>query len=338
MRPGVSSTFAGDVKQSAKIVRDVCNRKILIQIPSELTLCIENKVGAYDQKNQMGRYLSWLKNEVNTKGTRIAVYLSPDGRSPQDPPAAVDLPPLKLLSYKAVADWLQRQPSPERLSTVIRMYIETCKKISGVRLKTPYNDEIEKLLSSPEKFAIALDIADFIALEKPRITERFWKNVCDFLNERLSDALLSNRWKTHLSMEKTGWLAIVKTEIGIDSACGSLGHALTVEGIKTTAACFGIRRGSRKRIDVVDPVDDELVHQLTGLPFKENDWWCGYRGISAGGLLPGTSDANGHVSLFQKDYQETGNPLSVQVADALWNLFSQCRERLEHINKAQHDT
>jgi len=29
MRPGVSSTFAGDVKQSAKIVRDVCNRKAL---------------------------------------------------------------------------------------------------------------------------------------------------------------------------------------------------------------------------------------------------------------------------------------------------------------------
>jgi hypothetical protein len=308
---------------------------ILIFIPSVLTICIENKIGARDQENQMSRYIEWLNADANSKGTRAAVYLSPSGRPPQRLPVGINTNILKLLSYGQIADWLQQYQSPKRLSAVTNMYVQACRAISGVAMKNPLADQIGQILNTPEQFAIALDIAEFVAKEKPRIINRFWQNACNSLDKKLSESGFSNRWEMQLSM-KQGWLAMVTVEAGVDISTGyRLCYAVTAEGLNTSASYFGIRRGYLKQVGAEKRLDAEIAHELAASDFRENEWWCGYRRSSIGGLLPSVPDENGHISLLNKDNQATESPLAAQVADVLWSLFVQLRERLEHINDSR---
>jgi len=109
---------------------------VLIRIPSVLTLCIENKVAAQDQDNQIKSYLNWLDSLRTGPDIRALVYLTPQARRPQDPLLGCDVRPLKLLSYSQIADWVecQSQSFPVRLRTVTEMYVQTCRKIAGVAM------------------------------------------------------------------------------------------------------------------------------------------------------------------------------------------------------------
>jgi hypothetical protein len=174
---------------------------ILVRIPSVLTLGIENKVDAQDQEYQIRDYLAWLGSQTPRPDIRALVYLTPQARAPQSSLQNVDDQPLKLLSYAQIADWLECEcrSVPDRLVTVADMYVQTCRKIGGVTMRSDDDCDIGQLLTTPHQFANALEIARGVAREKPRVIERFWLNVRELLRTSLVRESWTNKWAVEMS-------------------------------------------------------------------------------------------------------------------------------------------
>jgi PD-(D/E)XK nuclease superfamily len=309
---------------------------VLIRIPSVLTVCIENKVAARDQDNQISRYLAWLNSLRTGSDIRAVVYLTPQARSPQDPLLGVDVRPLKLLSYAQIADWVESQSFPVRLRTVTEMYVQTCRKIAGVTVKNEYADDIGQLLTTPKQFANALDIARFIDREKPRIIERFWQNVRNLVRAQLVREDMADRWAVDMSPKLVGasWLAIVAARGGVDNITGHPAcYAILAGELGSTKCYYGIRRRAKRTPDTANPFDESMSRELTtDLHFISNAWFCGWRYFSDEGIFRGLPDETEWFVQLNADNQLTEMPLAAKVAEDMWALMLRFRGPLEQLN------
>jgi hypothetical protein len=310
---------------------------LLVRLKSEFVVCIENKVGARDQQNQISRYLNWLNLQGPSSEPRAVVYLSPNGRPPQDPAIGLDVTPLKLLSYEQIADWLERQSFPDRLGLVAGMYVQTCRRIAGVAMKDAYADEIGQLLKTSDRFAIALDIAQYIEQAKPIVIEGFWKNVQRFLKERLLIAGLSEHWAIGQSPKfPTGpsWLAILPARDARNEITGYPSYTVIMAEIPSSGGGFyGIRRRTKKDSGCPDPIADSISQELArDLHFTENIWWCGWRYVAHGAIPYASSHENDWLVQCNEDNQTANMPRAALLAEEIWALFLRFKGKLEELN------
>jgi len=205
-------------------------------------------------------------------------------------------------------------------------------------MKNSYTDEIGGLLRTPQHFAIALDIAQFIAEERARVIERFWQNVRSILLARMSAEGVSGRWTIELSRRlivDNSWLAIVPVGVRIDQDTGvPLCYSILAECLSSgQSCCYGIRRRSKKNPDAPNRLDEIISHELTAdFQFTENNWFCGWRKFSDEGVFVVTPDEKEWLVQLNGDNHSTGVPLATEVAEDLWGLFVRFGDRLEQLN------
>jgi hypothetical protein len=109
---------------------------IIVFLGHSAVVCIENKVWATEQKDQIGRYQCWLAGFSQHTKSRCVVFLTPDGRPPGTaapctaPEASVRV---HQMSYRDVATWIGslEQQVPAAIAVVLRMYASICRQIGA---------------------------------------------------------------------------------------------------------------------------------------------------------------------------------------------------------------
>jgi hypothetical protein len=97
------------------------------------TVCIENKVWAPEQNDQVGRYQRWLASTAGGAARKCIVFLTPDGRGPWSALQAENGVRIQPLSYRDIAAWLRELQSavPPPLGITFGMYIRLCEQIGA---------------------------------------------------------------------------------------------------------------------------------------------------------------------------------------------------------------
>ena len=104
---------------------------IHIRLTNGQMILLENKVGAQEGPDQIGRYQKWLKRRGAPPGLlHQLVFLTPEGRQPvstRKPEEVI------CLSYSQLADWISSHQAigAARLRVILEQYAETCRQIGG---------------------------------------------------------------------------------------------------------------------------------------------------------------------------------------------------------------
>jgi len=208
-------------------------------------------------------------------------------------------------------------------------------------MKNEYIDDIGQLLTTPQHFANALDIARFIGREKPRVIERFWQNVRNLVRAQVVRENITDRWAVDMSPKIDGqsWLAIVAATAGVDNFRHPACYAILAGDLSSTKCYYGIRRKAAKNTtaDTSDTFDEQISRELTtDLHFSSNDWFCGYRYFSDEGIFTGSPDETEWLVQLNADNHLTEMPLAAKIAEDIWGLMSRFRGPLEKLNAPWH--
>lgn len=317
---------------------------ILIRIPSKLTVCIENKVWAIDQEDQINKYLRWLNSASMITPSKAFVYLTPKGASPTNPIDDRFRNQLIEVSYASLAGWLerQRQVVPDRLGTVISMYSQTCARIAGDTMSSPYSNELAQILTSPDNIETALNIVECMNVEKRRIHQGFWGNVRRALDDYLASSDFRHAWTTVLSEDPT----ISYSELSIipvgDPSGSSVTEPRTAPCYGVTMQClanigepcyYGLRRPTRVKTQDRNSLDMEISRELGERGFNlGHRALCGWRKASDFGLPHASQGDIEWIMRLNNDNKTGDAPLAQQVAHDLWGFFWPLRTRIEQLN------
>jgi hypothetical protein len=315
---------------------------ILIRIPSKLTVFIENKIWASDQEGQMPNYLRWLNASSISTPVKAIVYLTRTGSIPNEPLHNVDTRQLHLLSYSRLAEWLETLPLPDRLGSVISMYVETCRRVAGRNMSKTYGPELIDLLTQPDNFETALNIVDCVETQRPAITQQFWENVRDRISARLLSSIHSVEWSVVLSedvMLSLSALAIKPSRAASNefspSTNASPSYAVWIECLANNPydCYYGLARPTRIKLQDRSDLDLETSEELRARGFSDKDaGWCGWRLASDHGLPIGSQNSIEWMTSLNRDNRSPENPLAEQVAEATWHFFLSVRSRAEQLN------
>jgi hypothetical protein len=319
---------------------------ILVRIPPELTLCIENKVWAGDQEDQIGKYLVWLNSSSVETPSRALIFLTRTGSAPQGGVNNSFASQLRLLSYSALADWLERQvvTVPDRLGVVIKMYVQSIKRIVGGKVSNPYPNELAALLTSPENLEAALMIVECVNDQRPLIAQRFWDNVKQRLTDQLTASSFGDNWSivaykevmdrySGLSMVPSS--AVVKSEGNgrVFTPCYAVGiEALT----NNPEDCFyGVRRPTPLEPTERNRLDLQICEELGESGFRNSATiWGAWKRASEFGVPRGSQGMTKWIAKLNMDNKAIGTPLAKRIADGLWDLFLLVRARIEELNSS----
>lgn len=155
------------------------NRRLdlLIDVPGQLVLGLENKINAADQDRQVADYVEFVRFRSRAYGNWVFVFLTPDGASP----SKQSIPPLDrereekqhrffCLSYrKGIHDWLQSCIGPCRAEIVRAFVTDMSAWVQTLNPVRPMEDlmadlakelTVTFLLANPNYLKTALSVID----------------------------------------------------------------------------------------------------------------------------------------------------------------------------------
>ena len=157
---------------------------------SDWAVVIENKVWAGDQPGQLGRYYC----EVRQYRRRVVLYLTPDGRQPEEQSAEyksggeVRKAPFECISYPDdILPWLVHcqqlacdQPS---LRESIAQYRSVVEQLTGRSQGGPYMEKLTDLCF--RKLPVVMDLMQAAAPAKKRMLDMVWEQIQKAVEKRL---------------------------------------------------------------------------------------------------------------------------------------------------------
>ncbi len=116
-------------------------------------IIIENKIYAYDQKNQLLRYYNYGR-KMFPEGFKL-VYLTLDGHEPKTDCLGKNDYEYQILSYKnAIVEWLENcyeiAKAKPLAQTVIKQYCELIKQLTNTDMDTKYKEELLSIMIHPD--------------------------------------------------------------------------------------------------------------------------------------------------------------------------------------------
>jgi len=186
-----------------------------------------------------------------------------------------------------------------------------------------YEKAVVEFLSSKENLPFALEIAEKIESVKDKIQVEFWELVTKKLEEQMAGSPFAENWKVKSDKEES----FLNNHVGVaiipaEAECISL----TVK-IKQVSSVCEIEKGIRWSSEFQDEITiDKLVkfkkeYELQG--FKTTPWWLLHKGT---GYKIRTDDF-----LIRLAHDLEG--VTSQIADLVWEFFSENEEEIRHINK-----
>lgn len=179
---------SGFTCDSVRIARESRNIDILITNCQRQAIIIENKVDAYDQDEQLKRYINALK--IEKFYDPWVIYLTLDGRYPSDSSlpeaeriALEESGRFLSISYSLeIRDWLaiciKESASFPVLRETLVQYRELVDKLTGNSLVTGHLMEIKNLLlEKKDNFLAALDIEKGLIEAKIDLQWKFWDDL-----------------------------------------------------------------------------------------------------------------------------------------------------------------
>lgn len=144
----------------------------------DIAIVIENKIDARDQSEQLWRYVESKKESANKT---IAVYLTPDGRSPSnDSIGNLGLENIVLLSYQEhIGVWLDECigiAENDNVKIVLVQYQTLIEKITNKNNKRE-NVELSKLLLEDGNMATVIKLTNALSWAKATIEMEFFREL-----------------------------------------------------------------------------------------------------------------------------------------------------------------
>jgi hypothetical protein len=136
--------FSPGIKLSAGELADAFVRReftaesdrpdIVIFLPDFSVVCIENKTGSGEGRQQIARYQDWLRSLP--PGRKQLIFLTPTGRDPITAKSCAI--PVTAVSYRAIAEWLQSSELmvPGRLRAMLDMHAEACLQLHRLKYRS----------------------------------------------------------------------------------------------------------------------------------------------------------------------------------------------------------
>ena len=124
---------------------------IAIFIGDSTVVCIENKIGAPEQPDQIGRYQQWLSRACKDTSRTAIVFLTPDARTATTAMtgSGANAAPISPISYGDMATWLDDlgRDVPRQLGMLLGMYRDVCDQIvttaNGIQSSRPTQERGE---------------------------------------------------------------------------------------------------------------------------------------------------------------------------------------------------
>lgn len=330
--PCISGSTSNTLVITEESVQSFGRLDIKMYLPHGRILIIENKVYAAEGDQQLARYQDWLKIQPRPQfGEHVLVFLTPEGRKPQTSIAGTVI----CVSYRTLGDWLSGilVSLPLRMQVVLGQYIEICYALGGEKSRPEMTNELDKLLSDPEKLEVALDVSEAVALIRKRIPAEFWGNVRNLLDFKLRQSGDDVKWEIY--MDNDVWESFSKLGLVWKTRKkGSLQFAALFECLAGKPTYYGITRGQQIAADLLEAEDKILTEDLTKEKcFSKSSWWPGYQNLWKLNLNQFNGDKKENTLALHKDNISEAHPLADTLASLLWDLFSNYRLRLEIQNE-----
>lgn len=304
----------------------------VIFLANHIVIAIENKIDHSEGDRQLPRYRQWL-NSLGINGQKFLVFLTPNGRDPENPDdrrdARVDL----CLGYFDLVKWLDEcihalPVTALRLSTVLIQYQQICKLISGEPDMTNIKDEILNLIRQPENLKAALEISKYLEMEKNAISEKFRANVIAELTTLLSANKITD-W--HAMVVPWGSFGIYHKDHTNDSR----NYGCIIENLfNNNKGFYGWIRPrwiDPKNLTQIDTV--ELSREISKKGIENiNGWWVGAHNLH-GNLYGNWSDET--IIKIDEDNRKEDYPLAKELAQKVWQMFIEYHDAIEALPSFQ---
>lgn len=244
----------------------------VIFLANHTVIAIENKIDHSEGEHQLPRYRKWL-NSLGTNDQKFLVFLTPNGREPENPDDRKDARVDLCLGYSDLAKWLEKcihelPVTASRISTVLVQYQQICKIISGEPDMTNIKDEILNLIRQPENLKAALEISKYLDMEKNAILEKFRANVIAEFAKLLGENQITD-W--HAMVVPWGNFGIYHK----DHSNNSQNYKYIIENIFNNKGCYGWCRPQKmdyKNLPHADTLDISKKMIANGMG-EFDDWW-----------------------------------------------------------------
>jgi hypothetical protein len=189
--------FIVDELNSVKIMRERENIDLLLLLPFNYTIIIENKINAEDQEKQLFRYYNKMLNKFNCEEKKITIlYLTLNGREPTEDSKNGLKSKIECISYdNEISLWLAKctEHSKNCLSVTetIRQYSKLLDKLLGKEEDKVMNKIEEYLLLDCENLNSAIAISNALPKAKSTILMNFMHNIKECFE---SKGLLANEF------------------------------------------------------------------------------------------------------------------------------------------------
>lgn len=306
---------------------------LVIYLPNDTVVAIENKIDHVEGERQLPRYRAWLKSlrpADHSGKKRLLVFLTPDRREPasandRDDPK-VDL----LLGYGDLVKWLSNcilelPSTATQLTKVLEQYQQLCKTIAGEPDLTKLKNEVLTLIRQPENLEAALEIAEQLDELKIEIRKSFRENVVAELR-----TLLNNDKNWRASQNE------VNSEVGIfyqtHTNGGVMNYHCMAQNVFSNNGGFGwcrpspvdrniLKKGPPDSKDLAASVSGEMSDQ----GFREcTDWWVGRKPLDES--FKQWNDVA--IVKIHKD-NEAEHTLAKNLATQIWNCFKDNKDGIE---------
>lgn len=323
---------------------------LLIRLSAGRLIIIENKVNAGEGNEQIRRYEEWLETQPTAVGgEHIILFLTPDGR---ESITAKHPERIKCLSYAKIAHWLDfelRRGLPDRLTSVLRQYVESCYRIAGLGRSLVMDSSLPKTLREAlrdrDNLKAAIVLFEQFPNMRKELQEEFWKRVKTILEERLSELQSKDNsfqgWEVMAASNMFGKFAdlvSIRWKQRINDY-DTFYAAYEAQGEDCQQVLYGIKRTNRWEGIVEhqqDPAERQLkdILKAKNIMKPSNKWWPGYVYLESLGLSAFQGRMAEELLAFQEDDQDPAHSLARRIADLLWELFEICRAQLEYLNKS----
>lgn len=171
---------------------------LIIHEKHNSAIIIENKIYAGDQDKQLYRYCRYAQS---TYKKSIVLYLTLDGRTPSEKTTKGDDTKIKSISYQYhikrwIENCIEKVYSKTNLQNSLKQYLQVINKLTNQDMNSISKEKLVELLSSPENMNNALLIRDTI----DDALDMFMRNVFVPQLEKISQelnlkySLYGNHW------------------------------------------------------------------------------------------------------------------------------------------------
>ncbi|MFH0999036.1 MAG: PD-(D/E)XK nuclease family protein [Pseudomonadota bacterium] len=307
---------------------------IVIKFPHKWIIVIENKIDARESVEQLSIYRQWLdKQTCCADESKFLIFLTPTGHES----VTCEIGSCCQLSYSDIANLFAvvlDDIKQESVRTVIRQYVSICRSIGGVNMNKQDKD-LQDLLTQTENIRAAIEIEQQVMILRTNVAKSFAENIVDIIQkERIAPSdEIKSKWRAFSAIWPNGicFVDIRTIRHKFNSNYRLLGEHIFTDSNKGWYGWYRPNKIDWKSIQEHETYTLTKTMINDGYLEGAEDWWIGSEKLRGGRQGYVLSDADDIISCLN-DNRSDKHPLAREIADEMWIMFNNYREKIEALD------